>query len=271
MAEHTEKAAPRARVVLVDDDDMFRESLSEHLADAGFAVTPFGSGSSALQHILEAKGEQIILLDWKMPEISGIEVLRRLRSAGVDSPVIFLTSLTDQIYEEVALHGGALDFVEKTRSFSILLKRMNLIAAGLRSARRQGEGEPGGEKPPSLRLGALELRSSTRRALWKGHEVPLTITEFRIVELLATRAGRPLTYRDLYDFVRGKGFVAGSGGEGHRANVRAFIKRIREKFYQVDPAFGEIEVISGVGYRWREDVAVTAASADAAAHRPEQR
>ena len=68
----------------------------------------------------------------------------------------------------------------------------------------------------------------------------------------AGRAGRDVSYREIYDLVRGEGFRAGSGEQGYRANVRALIKRIRQKFRDVDPTFDLIENYPGFGYRWRD-------------------
>ena len=79
----------------------------------------------------------------------------------------------------------------------------------------------------------------------------MTLTEFRIVALLAVDAGRDVTYREIYDLAHGKGFVAGSGMEGYRVNVRTFIKRIRQKFKDVDQHFDSVENYPGFGYRWR--------------------
>ena len=81
--------------------------------------------------------------------------------------------------------------------------------------------------------------------------MPLTLTEFEIVRLIAERPGRDVRYREIYDVVRGSGFVAGAGEDGYRANVRAFIKRIRQKFREVDDGFDRIENYAGFGYRWR--------------------
>lgn len=251
MTDAGKEETPTARVVLVDDDDLFRESLGQNLSDAGFEVRAFGSGEAALEHLLVEKGDNIVLLDWKMPQMNGIEVLRRMRQAGLDVPVILLTVLNDQIYEEAALQGGALDFIEKSRSFSILLKRINLILAGQRGG-KPTEADHEGPAPVVFRRGALELRRDTNRAFWKSGEVALSITEFRMVDLLATRASQDVRYRELYDLVHGAGFAAGFGAEGYRSNVRAFVKRIRQKFREVDPAFDEIENYSGFGYRWRE-------------------
>lgn len=238
--------AERTRVVLVDDDDLFRESVSQNLAEAGYDVRGFAEGGRAIEWFGAGGRADLVLLDWKMPEMNGIEVLRRLRQHGYEIPVIFLTGLTDQIYEEAALMSGAVDFVEKSRSFGILLKRIELILAGRKGG---GEAERGGDGPQ--RIGDLELRPEIGRAFWRGRQIDLTLTEFKMVHHLATRAGEDVPYRDLYDLVHGKDFVAGPGEEGYRANVRTFIKRIRQKFRDADDGFEQIENYPGFGYRWR--------------------
>jgi two-component system, OmpR family, response regulator ChvI len=186
-----------------------------------------------------------MLLDWRMPELTGIDVLRQMRDAGISIPVIFLTVLSDDIYEQAALEGGAVDFIDKARRLPILLKRLQLIAQGGRSA---PELEP--VRAQSLSLDQLMLRFDTNRASWAGRAVDLTLTEFRIVTLLAENAGSDIGYREIYDLVHGKDFVAGQGSEGYRANVRTFIKRIRMKFRDVDPGFDHIENYASFGYRW---------------------
>ena len=168
-----------------------------------------------------------------------------MRDAGVAIPVIFLTVLSDDIYEEAALEGGAVDFIDKARRLPILLKRLRLIAEGGRSA-----AEPKQTRAPVLRLGQLMLRFDTNRAWWAERAVDLTRTEFRILTLLAEKAGQDVGYREIYDLVRGKDFIAGYGAEGYRANVRTFIKRIRKKFRDVDPRFDQLENYASFGYRW---------------------
>jgi two-component system response regulator ChvI len=127
----------------------------------------------------------------------------------------------------------------------ILLKRLRLI----------GEGGPSAAAPkqtwaPVLRLGQLMLCFDTNRAWWAEQAVDLTRTEFRILTLLAEKAGQDVGYREIYDLVRGKDFIAGYGTQGYRANVRTFIKRIRKKFRDVDPRFDQLENYASFGYRW---------------------
>lgn len=242
-----------SRIVLIDDDELFRESLEQNLRDSGFAVRAFDRGEPALTFFESGGGADVVLLDWKMPEMNGIEVLRRLRQINQEVPVIFLTVLSDQIYEEAALLSGAVDFVEKSRSFTILLKRMGLILGGAKAG--QGAAAPtaqSGDGAAILSVGSLELNLESNRAFWREGQVDLTLTEFEIVRFLASRAGQDVRYREIYDLVHGRGFVAGEGPEGYRANVRTFIKRIRQKFRSNDPNFEQIENYPGFGYRWRE-------------------
>jgi len=244
----------KTRVAIVDDDDLFRESLETNLVDAGFDVVTFAEGASALAHFRAGTSLDLVLLDWKMPGLNGIEVLRQLRDDGNSVPVIFLTVLSDQIYEEAALSSGAVDFVEKSRSFSILLRRIELILGGSKGGSRASAAEAeADEVAQQLQLGRLQLNLKSSRAFWRDIEINLSLTEFRMVHYLATHAGEDVRYRDLYDLVHGEGFIAGYGEDGYRTNVRTFIKRVRKKFRDVDRTFDAIENYPGFGYRWRDD------------------
>lgn len=241
--------SPRGRILVVDDDDFFRESLSRNLCDAGYNASVYSDGIAACEHLDHASEADLILLDWKMPGMTGIEVLQRLRAEKIETPVIFLTVLSDQIYEEAGLRNGAVDFIEKSRSFSILLRRIELSIGGQKSVETDGSAT----QAESFRLGDLLLRRNSRRAIWRDKPVELTLTEFAIVSYLAVNSDRDVSYREIYDIVHGEGFVAGYGEVGYRANVRAFIKRIRQKFRDADSNFSQIANYPSFGYRWRDE------------------
>jgi two-component system response regulator ChvI len=236
-------------VILVDDDDMFREALRNNLRDAGLDVLAFGDSRIALEHLRADRSATLALLDWKMPAMSGIELLRKMREAKIDVPVVFLTVLGEPFYEETALADGAVDFIDKSRTFTIIQKRIEMILArglGTDGAPVTGEAEP-------VVIGHLELNPTSCRAVWKGRQVDLTVAEFAVVAHLARNAGHDVRYRDLYNAVRGPGFAAGFGTEGYRANVRSFVKRIRQKFRDLDDTFECIQNYPGFGYRWSGD------------------
>ncbi len=248
--------SPQTRIVIVDDDDLFRESLGLNLAEEGFDVVDFEGGEGALDYLLSGSGADAVLLDWRMPGLDGPAVLRRLREADNHVPVIFLTMLSDEVYEEAALKWGAVDFIDKSRRLPIIVGRLRLITEGAKPS-LASPGPAGAEAGPAaggaLRRGPLELRQDIHRAYWRGAQVELTLSEFAIVGFMATKAEGDVTYRQIYDVVRGKNFAAGYGSEGFRANVRSFIKRIRKKFRDVDPEFDRIDNYPGFGYRWRDE------------------
>jgi two-component system response regulator ChvI len=238
--------ARRPSVLLVDDDDLYRDALHMNLTDEGLDVATFGGGRAALDHLDAGNSADAILLDWRMPEMNGLEVLRQLRERGIATPVIFLTALSDDTHEEAALAGGAVDFIDKSRRVGILMKRIELIVESQKTSP-----EPAHAQAAQIRLGDLELRFDTHRAYWRGEVIELTFTEFRMVSRLAMKPGEDVSYRELYDLVHGKDFVAGYGSEGYRTNVRTFVKRIRKKFRAIDGGFGGIENYASFGYRWK--------------------
>jgi two-component system, OmpR family, response regulator ChvI len=246
------------RIAIIDDDLAFQEALTGNLEDAGMHVTGLPSGEEAMAWFRDGGGADVVLLDWRMPGMDGIDVLNAMRAEGFDFPVIFLTVLNDQIYEEAALAGGAIDFVEKSRNFPILMRRIHLIVDGRKPVAGSEADANGSESlaaaalpAGNLRVGDLQLNAENCRATWRSKEVDLTLTEYKIVALLAGAPGTDTTYREIYDQVRGEGFVAGYGDVGYRTNVRAFIKRIRQKFKAIDGQFEAIENYPGFGYRWR--------------------
>jgi two-component system response regulator ChvI len=245
--------AVRGRVALVDDEPLFREALSQNLRDAGFETTEFESGPAMLAYLSAKNPVDLIILDWKMPKMNGIDVLKRLRSAGHHLPVIFLTGLSHQVYEEAALTGGAVDFIEKSRGFAILLKRteMRLKQAQFQGKRLHQEVER--LATGTLSIGQLDLCLDANRAYWRGKEVNLTLSEFKMVRLLAEQAGEYIAYRRLYDLARGKASSDSDGDAGIEMNMRTFIKRIRQGFVSIDARFDLIENYAKFGYRWRKE------------------
>lgn len=231
-------------LVLVDDDPMFTDALSLNLEGDGYTVVNHTDPKAALAALTapDAPAVALLIVDWQMPGMNGAGLVKALREAAVTVPAIFLTSHADPVYEETALAQGAIDFVDKTRGYSILKRRIDLAL----NHARGGERGAGADGSP----GDLVLDEAAARAMWQGRPVDLTLGEFRIVARLAGKPGHPQDPRTLYDLVRGHGFQAGQGEEGYRTNVRAFMKRIRQKFRAIDPDFDRIETRAGLGYLW---------------------
>lgn len=126
-----------------------------------------------------------------------------------------------------------------------------LLSSTMHAAASPPAGRTGHVPQSHLALGDLQLRFDTGHALWRGKPVPVTGTELKMLHLLIKNPGAPVSYRELYDLVHGPGFMAGKGNAGYRANVRAFIKRIRRKFRDIDDGFDAIGNDPGTGYVWQ--------------------
>jgi two-component system, OmpR family, response regulator ChvI len=160
-----------------------------------------------------------------------------LSSQKVNAPVVFINGLASpgEDYGSDVIKGS----IDAGSSLSAL--KLATSSTGPRKADLAEE---------SVTCGNLTLHGA--RAFWNGVDLGLTIGEYKIVELLASRPGHFFTYRAIYDRLRHEGFVAGEGPRGHWANVRSAIKRLRTKFRAFDPAFEEIQNYTGFGYGWRK-------------------
>lgn len=234
-------------VVVVDDDPLFLRTFAANMENAGYRVTTFKRPSDALATMLKGRPPDACILDWHMPEMDGLDMLRKLKAEEFSAPVMFLTGLNQPMFEETAFDQGAIEFVEKTRSLAVILKRLERMI-----------GENNQDRPLHLpkasgivAVDALTLDHHAKRALWRGTQVGLSLGEFEVTALLATKAGTDVSYREIYDVIQDTGFLGGRGPEGYRANVRAAIKRIRKKFTSADSAFDALENYPGFGYRWK--------------------
>jgi two-component system response regulator ChvI len=236
------------RIVLVGGDDSFRRALCRDLAEDETDVVHFATALSAFPYLVAGNNCDVLVADLKTYDRSGLELLLQLQRSINPLPVVILAendAISRQASEASAYKRGTTDFVAKSRGLKIITKTIELAAA-----RAKASSEPV-LQTQDLAVGSLELRFDTHAAFWRGRLVPLTVTEFKTVWLLAKNFGDNVSYREIYDFFRGKNFAAGRGPEGYRTNVRSVIRHIRRKFRDLDAEFGEIENFSRYGYRWR--------------------
>jgi two-component system response regulator ChvI len=193
-----------ARVVLVEDDDLCREAVAAALSEHGFVVQGFADGAALLASLEASATAEVIILDWSLPQTSGIDLLPELRRRGIDVPVVFLTGRSLTTYESLAFERGAIDFIDKTRGVEILVRRLKLAVKAARPA-----AEPLSDK--RMVCGKLVLRTSVSRAYWNEVDVGLTVGEYNIVHLLASNVGNYATYRAIYDRLHYEGLTFGAG------------------------------------------------------------
>ena len=234
-----------ATLALVDDDENIVASLKIFFEAEGYQVRTYYDGEAALPALTENPPD-IAILDVKMPKMDGMELLRRLRATS-DLPVIFLTSKDDEFDEALGLNLGADDYITKPFSQRLLGERVKAV---LRRARAQDAPpgaalEPGDSKP--LERGSLVLDPNRHACSWNGEPVRLTVTEFLILQALATRPGYVKSRDNLMDAAYDDQVYVDD------RTIDSHIKRIRKKFREVDKTFDAIETLYGVGYRYKED------------------
>ena len=232
------------RVLFVEDDELYREALSNELSDHGFAVEGFADAKSLLTRLEGTPAFDVILLDWELPRTSGIDLLSQLRGRGIGLPVVFLTGHGLITHESLAFDRGAIDFIDKARGGEVLVRRLRCVVESTRAA------APDPQADGRIVCGKLTLKPAIGRAYWNDVDVGLTIGEYDIVCLLASNVGHYVSYRAIYDRMHYEAFIAGSGDGGYRTNVRSAIKRVRGKFRGIDPDFGEIGNSVARGYCW---------------------
>ena len=220
-------------VLVVDDDPHIRDLLTFALQKAGLATREAADGEAALAEIA-LRAPDLVVLDINMPRMDGIEVCRRIRAHG-DLPVLFLSSRDDEIDRVLGMELGADDYVVKPFSPREVVAR---VAAILRRLARTPPAPTAGH----FAYGRLSLDADGWRARWQDVEVPLTVTEFTIVRVLADAPRRVFTRDAIIDRVHGPGFAMTD------RTIDSHVRNLRAKFASVGGA-DVIETRAGVGYQ----------------------
>jgi two-component system response regulator ChvI len=230
-------------IALVDDDRNILTSVSIALQSEGFVTRVYTDGAAALKAFSDSIPD-LGVFDIKMPQMDGMELLRRLREFS-SMPVIFLTSKDDELDEALGLAMGADDYITKPFSQRLLLARIRAILRRQELAKTQTA--PADEAEPELLVrGRLSMDPARHKVKWDGKDVTLTVTEFLILEALAQRPGVVKNRNQLLDIAYQDDVYVDD------RTIDSHIKRIRRKFRVADPAFDAIETLYGVGYRFEE-------------------
>lgn len=220
-------------ILLVEDEEKLARMVEMELRYEGYEVTKAFDGRSGLEQALSGKYD-LVLLDIMLPQLSGMEVLRRLRRES-DLPVIMLTARDSVIDKVSGLDSGADDYITKPFAIEELLAR-------IRAALRKRSVRSGS----ILTAGELVMDVERHQVTVRGQSVELTKKEFDLLHQLLENKGRVLTREALLDSVWGFDFV------GETNSVDVYIRFLRSK---LDEAFGFklIHTVRGVGYVIREE------------------
>ncbi|HYV49222.1 MAG TPA: response regulator transcription factor [Myxococcaceae bacterium] len=225
-----------ARILLIDDDNALLDVLVVAFQAAGHHVERSLDGAAALAQ-LQRSPPDLVVSDINLPALDGFTLCRRLREAGSQVPILLLTARDTEIDEALGLDLGADDYLTKPFSTRVLLAR---VAALLR---RRGWREAGPES--TLSADGLELFLEQLQARFRGQPVPVTVTEFRLLEALIRRPGHVLSRDQLLDATRGDDSAAAD------RIIDTYVRRLRRKLEAIERDFDRIETVIGAGYRWR--------------------
>lgn len=223
------------RVLVVEDEESFREALEFMLSKEGFEVALAATGTDALVEF-DRNGADLILLDLMLPGMSGTEVCRTIRTKS-KVPIIMVTAKADEVDKVVGLEIGADDYVTKPFSSRELVARIRAVL------RRNNDFE---EDPvvSTLEVGPVRIDVERHKVSVRGESISLPLKEFDLLELLMRNAGRVLTRGQLIDRIWGSNYV------GDTKTLDVHIKRLRAKIEQ-DPAEPvHILTVRGLGYKF---------------------
>ncbi len=220
-------------ILVVDDEPKVARLARDYLEKNGFSVLTAADGQSALA-IARREKPDLVILDLMLPQIDGREVCRRLRRES-DVPIIMLTALSEEIDQVTGLEIGADDYITKPFSVRALVARVRALLR-----RTRGEVKIQG----IVRVGGLEIDLEKYSVTFNDIPIKFTPNEFKVLYLLASRAGQTFTRQQLLEDLHG-------AASSMDRSVDSHIKNLRRK---LEAASGEsmIETVYGIGYRFIE-------------------
>ena len=231
-------------ILVVDDEQSYRDALSIALHREGFLVETAADGPEAIARF-EATRPALVLLDVMLPKISGVDVCRDLRARS-RVPIIMVTARNSEIDAVVGLEVGADDYVTKPFRLRELIAR---VRAALRRVPTSEEDEP--DRPEVIEVGDVRLDAARHEVFVRGESVALPLKEFELLELLMANAGRVLTRDVLIDRIWGPNYF------GDTKTLDVHIKRLRSKLEPDSARPTRIVTVRGVGYRYERPASGT--------------
>jgi len=223
----------RPLLLVVEDDNDLRGVVALALRNYGYEVKEAGTGREALR-LIRVRAPDAVILDLGLPDMDGFEVTASIR-AEYELPIIVLSACAEEQHQVRALDGGANDYVTKPFRERELMAR---VRVALRRPTTQGQ-----DDDTTTTIGDLRIETGKRRVFRAGVEVKLTRTEFELLDVLARKADRVVTHRQLLQAVWGATHV----NEVHY--LRVYVKLLRQKLEENPTQPKRLLTALGVGYR----------------------
>lgn len=229
-------------ILLVEDDPEIIALLKENLGYEDFNITIARDGDTGLEKA--RRGDfGIVLLDWMLPEMDGLEVLKSMHAENINTPVIMITARHDELDKVDGLEAGADDYITKPFSIKELVARINAV---MRRAAVTHSDET--TTQPHLQRGDLIIDFERRTVQVRDEDVALTATEFNLLALLARQPGRVYSRKQLLDIVWDYSF------EGYENTVNTHVNRLRSKIELNPNKPRYVLTVWGVGYKFADEL-----------------
>ena len=230
---------PTRCITVVEDEDTIREAICFALRREGHRAEAHADGAAAWE-ALSSEMPDLVILDIGLPRIDGLELCRRLRARSESVPIIFVTSREEEFDRVLGLEIGADDYLCKPFSMRELMARVKVLLR--RASPPLTADVPESDRP--VIEGDLMLDPLRLAATWKGSPIPLTVTEFLLLQALARRPGVVKSREQLMDAAYPDRVSVSD------RTIDSHVKRIRRKFQVADPSFDALAGVYGAGYRY---------------------
>ncbi len=231
------------RILMVEDNQDLVDVVSTHLETEGYTVSAAADGASGLAASISGPWA-LIILDWMLPGMSGLELLRQIRAVDDHTPILMLTARGEEADKVLGLELGCDDYMTKPFSLRELVTRIKVLR---RRLERAAELARGGEGAQALVLGPLVIDRGMRKVTVDGRLVQLTVKEYDLLLTLALRPGRTFSRRQLLDLIWHQ------DSDVYEHTVNTHINRLRGKIERDPNRPRLVLTVWGIGYRFTED------------------
>lgn len=226
-------------VLVVEDDKSISDLLKIHLTDLNCKVTQALDGELGLKHALNDQYD-LIVLDLMLPKLDGLEICKEVRRRDIYTPVLMLTSKSEELDKVLGLEVGADDYLTKPFGIREFIARVKAIFRRIEAIKKEIDNDA------DIIFGDLNIEVAKRKVLLNGDRIELTPKEFDLLHLLASHPGRTYTREQLLNILWGYQY------NGYEHTVNSHINRLRSK---IEPNLSDPKYILtswGVGYRFNE-------------------
>jgi DNA-binding response OmpR family regulator len=239
----SESSTTSRNLLIIEDDQELIDLLSLHLQSEGYEVTAAADGEAGL-HAFREGGFALVILDWMLPTMSGLDVLREIRQQDTRTPVLMLTARSEEADKVLGLELGCDDYMTKPFSVRELAARIKVLRRRIERAEELARIAAGDQ---IIDLGPLKIDHGKRKVEVRGESVQLTVKEYDLLYTLASRPGRTFSRRQLLDK------VWDHDSDIYEHTVNSHINRLRNKIEENPNRPRLVLTVWGIGYRFTEE------------------